>query len=58
MEYSRDYHWREVTEYGDNKKNIRSLRCDVSIKVNGGLIKREFLVSVPNPKGGKYHIIK
>ena len=52
MPYSREEHWRYVAKEGDNKKKIRSLRWEVYVKDKGQLIKREFLVSDPNPKGG------
>ena len=45
-------HWRDVDEEGDNKKNIHDLRWELYVKEKEELIKREFSVSVPNPKGG------
>ena len=60
----REENWRDVSDEGENKKNIHALRWEVYVKNKQELIKREFLVSVPNPKGGKivwacgkYHII-
>ena len=54
-----------ISEGGDDKKNIHTLRWDVYIKKKENLIKREFLASVTHPKGGnivwtfvKDHIIK
>ena len=52
MDDSREDHWRGVDEEGGDKKNIHALRWEVYIKRKDDLIKREFLVSVPDPKGG------
>ena len=51
MEYIRGDHLRYVSEDGDDKKNIHALGWEVYTKQKGELVKREFLVSVPNPKG-------
>ena len=48
----REEHWRNVSEEGDDNKNIHALRWEVYVKEKEELIKREFSVSVPNPKGG------
>ena len=48
----REGNWRDVSEEGVNKKNIHSLRWEVYIKEKEDFITREFLVSVPHPKGG------
>ena len=45
-------HWRDISQEGDDKKNIHALRWEVYVKEKKGLIKREFLLSVPHPKGG------
>ena len=44
--------WRNVSEEGDNKKNIRAMRLGVYVKEKYYFIKREFLVSFPYPEGG------
>ena len=44
-------HWMDVSEKGDDKKNIHALRLEVYVKEKEELIKREFWVSVPHPKG-------
>ena len=48
----REEHWRDVAEEGDDKKKICALRWEVYVKYKEELIKKEFLFSVPNPKGG------
>ena len=48
----RDKNWRDVSEEGDNKKNIHDLRWDVYVKDKEKLIKREFSVPVPHTEGG------
>ena len=48
----REEHWRDVAEEGDDKKKIHALRWELYIKEKGELIKREFSLSVPHPKGG------
>ena len=45
-------HWRDIAEENDDKKKIYDLRWEVFIKEKEGLIKRDFLVSVPHTKGG------
>ena len=45
-------HWSDVSEYGDDKNKIHSLRWDVQVKEKENFINREFLVSIPNLKGG------
>ena len=64
MDAIREEHLRGVADEGDYKKKIHALRWEVYVKEKGGLIKRYFSVSVPNPKWGsivwtcvKYHII-
>ena len=44
--------WRDIAEENDNKKNIHALRWDVYVKDKKEISTREFLVSVPHPKGG------
>ena len=53
MDAIREEHWRDISEEGDNKKNIYALRWEVNFKEKEELIKRESLVSVPHPKGGE-----
>ena len=48
----RKKNWRDVAEEGDDKKKIYTLRWEMYVKEKEELIKREFLVSVPHPKGG------
>ena len=48
----REDHWRDIAEEGDDKNKIHALMWEVYVKENEELIKREFLVSVPHPKGG------
>ena len=48
----REYHWRDIAEENDNKKKIHALRWNLYVKEKEELITREFLVSVPHPKGG------
>ena len=45
-------HWRDVSKEGDDKKNLCALKWEVYGKYKEELIKKEFLLSVPNPKGG------
>ena len=52
MKDSRQDHWRDVAEDGQDKSKIHSLRWDVYKREKEELINREFLVSVPHPKGG------
>ena len=52
MADTREKHWKDVAEGGDNKKKIHALRWEVYVKEKEELIKREFSVSVPHPKGG------
>ena len=52
IEDSRVEHWRDVADDGENNSKIHYLRWDVYTRENNYLIKREFLVSVPHPKGG------
>ena len=47
----RDKHWRDVAEEGDNKKNIHALKWEVYVKDKEELRRRDFVVSVPHPKG-------
>ena len=44
-------HWRDISDEGDDKKDIHALRWEVYVKDKQELIKREFLVSVPHPIG-------
>ena len=53
MEYSRVYQWRDVAEDGKYKSKIRSLWWYFYTRDKQELIKRQFLVSVPHPKGGE-----
>ena len=48
----REEHWRDFSDEGDNNNKIHVLRWQVYVKDKEGLIKREFSVSVPHPKGG------
>ena len=43
----------ELAEESNYKKKIHALRWCGNVKKKEELIKREFLVSVPHPKGGK-----
>ena len=52
MEDSREEHWRDIAEDGKDKKNIHALMWEVYKIDKQELIKREFSVSVPHPKGG------
>ena len=51
MEDIREEHYIDVSEDGDYRKNIHALRWEVYKKEKDDLINREFLVSVPHPKG-------
>ena len=42
----------DIAEEGDDKNKIHALRWEVYVKNKEELISREFLVSVPHPKGG------
>ena len=48
----REEHWGGFAEGVGYKKKIRSLRWDVYVKEKQDLIRRYFLVSVTQPKGG------
>ena len=48
----RDEYWRDFSEEVKNKKKMQYLRWDIHVKYKVELIKREFLVTVPHPKGG------
>ena len=48
----REWHWRDVSEEGDNNKKIHDLMWEVYVKEKENLIKIEFLVYVSHPKGG------
>ena len=48
----REYHWRDISEEGNDKKKIHALRWEVYVKDKEYLIKRYFSVSVPHTKGG------
>ena len=50
MEDIRSEHWRYVVWDGEDKNKVHALSWEVYSKYNGGLIKRDFSVSVPNPK--------
>ena len=52
MDVTREEHWRDVAEDGDDKKNIHALRWEFYSKEEEKLIKRYFLVSLPYPKDG------
>ena len=49
----REDHWMDVAKESDGKKKIHSLRWEVYVKEKEELIKRDFSVSVPHPKGGE-----
>ena len=49
----REEHWRDVAEEGYDKKKVHSLRWEVYVKEKEELMKGEFSVSVPHPKGGE-----
>ena len=51
-EDSREEHWSDVDDEGEDKKKIHDLRWEVYVKEKEELTKREFSVSVPHPKGG------
>ena len=46
-------HWGDVAEDVEDKSNMHALRWDVYTKEKEGLIKRDFSVVVPHPKGRK-----
>ena len=48
----REDHSRDIAEEGDGKNKIHGLRWEAYFKYREELIKREFLMSVPHPKGG------
>ena len=52
IEESRGGHWGDVSEYGEDKSNMHSLRWFVYTVYKEELIKRCFSMSVPHPKGG------
>ena len=52
MEDSREDHWRDFSEDGEDNSNICSLSWDVYKKKNQQIRKRSFLVSTPHPEGG------
>ena len=52
MEENMEELWRDVSEDGQDKSNIRALRWDICTREKGWFIKRGFLVSVPHPKEG------
>ena len=52
MKESREEHWRDVAEYGEEQSNNHDLKWDVYTRHNGEFINREVLVSVPHTKGG------
>ena len=52
MDAIREEHRRDVVGEGDDKNKIHALRLEVYVKKKDYLIKREFSVSVPHPKGG------
>ena len=53
LDANREEHWRYVAEEGDNKKKIHALWWEAYFKDKEELIKRNFVVSLPNPKGGE-----
>ena len=57
MDDTRDDYWSDFVEDGEDKKNIYALRWEVYTREKEGLIEREFLVSVPHPKGGKLFVL-
>ena len=56
MDDNRDKNWMDVADEGDNQTKINALRWEVYFIDSEELIKRQFLVYVPNPKGG--HIVQ
>ena len=52
MENSRDDHWRDVAEDGEDNSKILALSWYVYTIYKEDLIKRYFLVFIPHPKGG------
>ena len=48
----REEHLGGVAEEGDNKNKIRALRWEVYVIYKEDLMKIEFSVSIPQPKGG------
>ena len=49
---SREEHWRDVAEDGEDTSKINAMRWDIYTKEKAELIKRYFLVSVNHPKEG------
>ena len=49
----RGEHCRYVAEEGDDKNNIHDRRWDFYVKEKDEFMKREFLVSIPHPKGAE-----
>ena len=45
-------HWRDIAKKNDDKKKIHALRWNVYVREKEKIMTREFLVSVPHPKGG------
>ena len=52
MENSREKHWRDVAEDGENKSKIHALKWYVYKREREEFTKREFSVSVTHMKGG------
>ena len=48
----REDHRREDYEEGDDNNKSHAMRWEVYVKNKEGFIKREFLVSIPNTRGG------
>ena len=52
MDDSREEHWSDVDDEGEDKKKIHDLRWEVYVKENEYLIKMEVFFPVPHPKWG------
>ena len=50
MEVSKEEHWRDVAQNGEDNSKIHALGWDVYTRDKQDLIKRQFLVSVLHPK--------
>ena len=54
MEDSREEHWKDVDEDGEDNSKIHALRGDVYTIDKEELIKIEFSMSIRHPKRGRY----
>ena len=52
MEVSREKHWRDVADDGEDQSKSHALGWDLYTIEKQDLIKRQFLVSVLHPKWG------